>query len=118
MFGIILMSVMCFASGIMFYGIGVHAQKSRTPVSFWSGTRVLPEQVQDIPAYNQANAKMWKIYSLPYFLAAVSALGCIWKHWFTYVVLAWIAACSVGIFVLIRIYRKIEKKYVVELKKT
>lgn len=63
--------LICWLCAAIFTGIGVYARHSATPVHFWSGTTVAPEQVSDISAYNRANSGMWLIFSLPYWLLGV-----------------------------------------------
>ena len=52
----------------LFLGIGVFAGSREEPMWFWSGSTVPSEKVRDIPEYNKANARMWKIYSVPYWI--------------------------------------------------
>ena len=61
MAGKIICCVISFGCAILFYSIGVYAQKSEKPMWFWSGTEVNTSQVTDIPKYNRENAIMWKL---------------------------------------------------------
>ncbi len=111
--GIIIWAVVLFGCTILFYGIGIWAEHSKKPVHFWSGTQVDARKVTDIPAYNHANAVMWKWYSLPYFLSGI--LGCLDSihPWCMPVgVILLVLACFPGIFVLIWRYSQIEKIYI------
>lgn len=56
---------------IIFTIIGIVAWRMKTPMHFWSGSKVLPEEVTDVKAYNHAYAKMWFVYTLPYWIATV-----------------------------------------------
>lgn len=69
--GLIIMVVCCWGSAGLFCGIGLWAEHCKKPIHFWSGTKIDPETVTDIPAYNHANAVMWELYSIPYWLAGV-----------------------------------------------
>ena len=71
--GLVILIVCCWGSGAVFYGIGRWAAGRKTPMHFWAGSEVDPKTVSDIPAYNRENGRMWKQYSLSFFLAG----GCI-----------------------------------------
>ena len=111
--GAVIMAVCCFGCAALFYGIGVWAERREKPVHFWSGSTVDPAKVTDIAAYNHANALMWKLYSVPYWLSGMfGCLGCFSKACF-YISLAFLGfACLPGIVLLVRQYLKIEKKYI------
>ena len=106
MAGKIIMWVVCFGCGILFYSIGVYAQRSKKPMWFWSGTEVKPWVITDVKSYNKENALMWKLYSLWYFAAGVAE---IWNSVVATVLL--VASFVVGFPVLIATYDRIYKKY-------
>ena len=72
--GIIIMTFVSILCGVMFYGIGIWAMKRKNPMHFYSGTSIDPGTISDIPAYNAENAKLWKQYSVPYFLSGILAI--------------------------------------------
>lgn len=99
--------------GILFAGIGFWAARNKKPVGFWTGREVKAETVTDIPAYNLENARMWYLYSIPWFLSVLLEILGIWQEWANAVAIALITlACTVGLWWLIRTYRKIEKRYI------
>ena len=99
--------------GILFAGIGFWAARNKKPVGFWTGREVKAETVTDIPAYNRENARMWYLYSVPYFLSVVFGILDIWFDWADTVTFALIIlASTLGLWWLIRTYRKIEKRYI------
>ena len=104
--GLIMMFVICFGCGVMIYGIGLWAEKSKTPFGFWTFKEVRAESIANIPAYNRENARMWKLYAVPYFLSGIFAFISIWIS-----VLILIFSCTVGIWWLIREYQRIFRKY-------
>ena len=61
----------CFGCAILFTIIGIYAYRSKTPMHFYSGTKVSPDEISDIPAYNKANCIMWILYSLWYWIAGL-----------------------------------------------
>ena len=106
MVGKIIMWVVCFGFGILFYSIGVYAQRSKKPMWFWSGTEVKPWTITDVKSYNKENALMWKLYSLWYFAAGVAE---IWNTVVAVVLL--VASFVIGFPILIATYDRIYKKY-------
>ena len=79
---------------------------------FWTGSVVDPKTISDIPAYNQANARMWKQYSIPYWISGILGLLGAFDKRFSYLGTLPIGlACTVGIVWLIIRYQKIKKQY-------
>ena len=111
--GIIIMAVCCFGSALLFFGIGIWAKRSEKPVHFWSGTTIDPKTVRDIPSYNRANALIWKVYSVPYWIAGI--FSCLEPMNHVFMILAAVLlgiACIPGAFFLVFAYRRIEKTYI------
>jgi len=54
--------------------IALWALLRKTPMTFWSGSTISPEEITDIPAYNRANAIMWGVYALCMFASGVISL--------------------------------------------
>ena len=111
--GAIIMAVVCFGCGALFFGLGAYAEKAEKPMHFWSGSTVDPKRISDLYGYNHANAVMWKVYSLPYWVAGV--LGCLGAKSETYAVAAAIllfVAALPGLVPLVICYRRIEKRYI------
>ena len=112
MFGLIIMLGCCFGCAAMIYGIGFWAEKSKKPFGFWTFKEVKPDSISDIPAYNRENSRMWKRYSIPWFLAALCAIGGIWLPWLNILAISLvILACTLGIGWLIWYYKRILRKY-------
>ena len=108
-FGLIVLLGCCVGCGAMFYGIGLWAERSKKPFGFWTFKEVMPDSIFDVAAYNLENGRMWKRYSLLYFLAG--AFGVI-SIWICAVIL--IVSCTAGFWWLIRGYRRIYRKYSVK----
>lgn len=96
----------CFLSSLFFWGISIYSFTRKDPMHFWSGSKVMPEEIRDIPAYNRANALMWAIYAACMVLAGILSL---------FSVIAGVAVMLItivpGIAVLIVVYKKIYNKY-------
>ena len=104
--GAIIWYVTIFGCAALFYGIGIYAKKLEKPMWFWSGSTVDPATISDIPAYNRENARMWKLYSIWYWVA-----GAAWIWSKTAALVALFLGCSVGIVILVGTFQRIEKKY-------
>ena len=112
-FGLIIMIWFVGGCGLIFAGIGFRASRAKKPVGFWTGKEVKVESVTDIPAYNAENARMWYWYSAPYFLSVLLSILGIQAEWANKAAIGLITlACTVGLWWLIRTYRKIEKRYI------
>lgn len=110
----LVVALVCYGgSGILFYGIGVWAEKRKAPMHFYAGTTIDPGQVLDIPAYNRANGSMWKWYSTPWFLGGLLSVLAVWYPWLHILGLILAAlASTVGLWWLVRTYKGIEKEYI------
>ena len=106
MAGKMIMYSVCFCCAILFFAIGVYAQKMKKPMWFWSGSEVDPSQITDIKQYNKENGIMWQIYSLWYFAAGLAE---IWNTIASLILL--VLSGTIGLAVLVRSYNKIYKKY-------
>ena len=106
MAGIIIWCITIFGCAILFFGMGIYAQKSEKPMHFWAGTTIDPSKITDVKAYNRENARMWKIYSLWYFASGIIYF---FNEWIAIALL--IASCTLGMVILVATYNKIEKKY-------
>ena len=111
--GIIINILVNFGCAIVFFYVGIHAGKLDKPMHFWSGSKVDPKTVTDLYAYNQENSRMWKLYSIPYWLGGVFAVLGLWFSWADSLSIVMILlACFIGIPWLVLYYLRIEKKYI------
>ena len=114
--GSIVLTLCGFGCGGLFTAIASWAERRKDPMHFWSGSVVDPKTITDIPAYNKANARMWKRYAAPYWLTGWCGLA----GFLNYEVTAWVGilltgvASTVGIVWLIWSYKRIEKQYKVQ----
>lgn len=106
MAGKVIMIVCCWICAVLFFGIGVYASHRKEPMWFWSGSQVPAESISDIPAYNRAQSTMWKVYSLPYWVAGAAAF---FSPAGAGILLT--AACVLGIPPLLFAHNRIEKRY-------
>ena len=113
--GIVL--ILCgFGCGSLFSWMSSWAKKRKDPMHFWSGSTVDPKTITDIPAYNQANARMWKRYAIPYWMTGWCGFACFLNYKLAAVVGCVLigAASTVGILWLIWAYKRIEKQYKIQ----
>ena len=106
MAGKIIMWAICVGCAILFFSIGVYAQKLEKPMGFWSGTEVEASMLKDVESYNKENGVMWKQYALWYFAAGLAGL---WNLIAALVIL--VLSCTVGLALLVRSYNGIYRKY-------
>lgn len=113
-FGVIIMALCGFGCGALFFGMGVYAGKLKKPMHFWSGSSVDPKTISNVPAYNRANGKMWKQFSVPFWMCGVLAIGSFWADWCSaaYTILIFAGSIVGGIWLVLR-YQKICKTYAV-----
>ena len=90
----------------LFYCIGIYASKKEEPMSFYSGVEVKTNEITNIKQYNKENAKMWKLFSLWFFISAFLSLFNIMLSSIFLVL-----GCTLGIIILVRTYTKICEKY-------
>ena len=109
MAGKIIWCIVSFGCAILFFAIGVYAQKREKPMWFWSGSEVDASEIKDVRQYNKENGVMWKLYSLWYFAAGLA------EFWNAIIALIFlVAGCSVGLALLISSYNRIYRKYRVQ----
>ena len=102
----ILFASICWFCALIFGLIALWAFKRKTPMHFWAGSEVKPEEITYIPAYNRENGKMWLIYTAAtVFSGAVS----LWSIGIGAVLLT--VVCVPGIAFLIINYKRIYNKY-------
>ena len=77
----VIMLLCGFGCAMLFQGIALWAEQRKEPVHFYSGTTVDPRTISDIPAYNRANARLWKLYAIPYWLSGLLSLLGIWVEY-------------------------------------
>lgn len=97
------MTLLCAA---IITGIGLYAQNSETPVSMWEREKPKPEDLVDVHAYNHANAIMWIVYSLLFWVSGIVAL-------FDSTIASYlmIASVIIGFPIVYAIYKSLRKKY-------
>ena len=114
--GAIVLILCGFGCGSLFFSIGLWAEKRKDPISFWTGTVVDPKNITDISAYNKANARMWKQYAMPFWIAGLCGFASFINDRFAALIgcVSIGLASSVGIVWLICAYKRIEKQYKVQ----
>lgn len=99
--------VISFICATVFIGIGIFALKKKTPMHFWSGTRVKTEEISDVKAYNKANGTMWIAYGSTFILSAI--LSILFDSNIGGILLA--ISSTLGLVILIIVYRRIYSRY-------
>ena len=110
--GAIVLILCGFGCGSLFFWVGSWAQKRKDPMHFYSGTTVDPKTISDVPAYNHDNARLWKQYSIPFWLCALCAFGSIWVEVLMKISIALlVVGCTLGSGWLVWKYSKIHAAY-------
>ena len=105
MAGMIIWSITVFGCAILFFGMGMYAEKREKPMWFWAGSTVDESKISDVKAYNKENGIMWKIYSLWFW---ASGIVYFWIEWLAVAIL--VLGCTLGMGWLVARFNKIEKK--------
>jgi len=98
--------VICLFCALTFLAMALWAFMRKTPMHFWSGSRVSPDEITNIPAYNRANGLMWAAYAAGMALSGIVGLFSIGAG--TVLLLIF---CLPGIGVLILVYKLIYRRY-------
>jgi hypothetical protein len=107
--GGILFAIICGFTGLVMWLIALWAFKRKTPMHFWSGSEVKPEEIKDIPAYNRENGIMWIVYGCGFLVPAIIGLFDISAG----AILVGVVSTA-GIVPLLLNYRRIYDKYKVD----
>lgn len=91
---------------VFFFCLGLYAVRRRKPMWFWAGSEVSEESIANVQAYNRENGRMWKLYSVPFWIAGILYFYCP-----VGALILLILACSLGIGWLIRYYKRIEQRH-------
>lgn len=114
-FGIILITFVNLMCAGIFYGIGMWAQNRKDPMHFYSGSTVDPKTISDVPAYNKENSRLWKQYSIPFWICSICSIASIWvESLMTVSIVVLVLGCTLGGVWLVCKYHKIHKKYLVK----
>ena len=112
--GGIIMTGCGLGCALTFFVIGIWAQRRKDPMHFYSGTTVDPKTVSDIPAYNMENAKMWKQFSIPFWLSGLLGIVSFFEpRLFGLSTVFLMVGSTFGIGWLVWKYSTIAKKYII-----
>lgn len=105
-FSNVFFAAICWLCSLSFGVIAIWAFKRKSPMHFWSGSTVRPEEITDIPAYNRANGLMWTVYTIFVAVAGILSLFNILIGAILLVII-----CIPGTIILIIAYNRIYHKY-------
>lgn len=94
--------ISCLLCAIPFIIVAQFGKDSIEPITFWAGDRSIKEKVSDVAGYN---AKMAKLYGNCAACFAITGIICLISMIAGIVLLGF--ACTVGIYIAYRRYRKI-----------
>lgn len=109
----IVMAIIGFFLGATLTILGVYALLVKHPVTFLGGKKIDPSKVSDVRKYNLANAKMWLLFSIPFWLAGIVGLFNDYGNVYSYIyLLLLIVGSSFGLMRVLLTYQKIASKYI------
>ncbi len=98
--------VIMWTAAALFFIAGLCIRKSRKPVRLSLFTKVLPDEMSDITAYNREVGKMWCVSSAVLFASGIAEA---YAPSFSILIFSFICTAGVGISVWWQ--SKIEQKY-------
>lgn len=99
--------IVCLMCAFPLFIMGYYNKNSREPIAFWAGDKTLKEKVKDIKGYNSAMARLYINCSLAFVITGVVCL-----LFFGVGMILILLECTVGIYVVWKLYKKILIKYV------
>lgn len=105
-FSNIFSAAICCLCSLVFGFIAMLSFKRKSPMHFWSGSIVKPEEITDISAYNRANGMMWTVYTIFMVVAGILSLFNILMGSILLVLI-----CIPGTIILIIAYNRIYEKH-------
>lgn len=106
MVGKIIALVSCLLCAVPFLIISIYNKDSKEPINFWSGDTSLKEKVADIKGYNKEMALLYKRCAIAFL---VTGIGFLVEPMLGVIMLCF--DCTLGIFLMYRVYKKILKRY-------
>lgn len=97
----------CLLCAFPLFVMGHWGKESREPLVFWTGDKDLKEKVKDVKGYNQKIATLYKKCALAFGLAGLVCM----VHWGIGAACI-LLACTVGLYVVRRSYKRILASYV------
>lgn len=89
-----------------FWVIGAYNKDSSEPIHFWSGDTSLKDKVRDVKGYNAEMAQLYKRCALFFLLT-----GIVFVVFPIGGIVLTVFACSVGIYLAYRVYKRILERY-------
>jgi len=94
---------------VILIAVAIYHNRRKTPVNFWSGSIIEPEEITDTPAYNRANYLMWTFFII---CLAVSVLFMLFSILIGSIVFG--VALILGTVLMMIVHKRIYNKYKTE----
>lgn len=104
--GRIVALVSCLLCSFPFFVIGIYNKDSKEPISFWTGDTTIKAVIKNVRGYNTEIAGLYKRCGLFFLLTGILFL----LFPIAGIVLL-LFSCSIGIYLVYRIYKGILRKY-------
>ena len=96
----------CMLCAIPFFVIAKLGKDGKNPIAFWSGDTSLKNIIQNVKEYNKGMAKLYNYYGLSFALAGLIMLFAPMLG-----IALCMVNCSLGIFVVFKMYKKLVNQY-------
>lgn len=99
--------ISCLMCAFPLFVMGYYNKNSKEPIIFWAGDKSLKEKVKNIKEYNLEMARLYMNCALAFVITGVVCLLFVWAG-----IVLILLECTVGIYVVWRLYKKILSRYV------
>lgn len=106
MFGQIVGLICGIMCAIPFFIISIYDKDSLEPITFWSGDTTLKSKVKNLPEYNREMAALYKKCAYAFLIMGLSLF-----FMFPLGIVILVFNCTVGIYLVWRVYKKILERY-------
>lgn len=106
MFGQIVGLICGIMCAIPFFIISIYDKDSLEPITFWSGDTTLKSKVKNLPEYNREMAALYKKCAYAFLIMGLALF-----FMFPLGIVILVFNCTVGIYLVWRVYKKILERY-------
>lgn len=106
MFGQIVGLICGIMCAIPFFIISIYDKDSLEPITFWSGDTTLKSKVTNLPEYNREMAALYKKCAYAFLIMGLALF-----FMFPLGIVILVFNCTVGIYLVWRVYKKILERY-------
>ena len=87
----------------------IYHNTRKTPINFWTGSVINPDEITDVSAYNRSNYLMWTVYLVCLALAG----SVVFLNWIIGLII-YLVVVFLGVAIMIVVYKRIYNRYKTE----